>query len=262
MENRQYCVYNQTSECFLSLGVTVAGKGKSWLKTIVGKAPREADEGRWITHPGWIGTLGTFSARDLIYLDDTNKVLATIEHLPPFGLAPRHRDASSILELPPRTIAASQTHAGHQLVISGAEEMVFRLRTMPAEERNQIFDDAEGDPDNAGGNTLPGKSSRERRIARRVRWPRLVAYDANGTEMPIHGIRDISVTGLYLLTGERWPVGAEVRMSLQRTDGLDDHSMIPITVDLRVARWGDDGIGLEFLQPNAEQIALTSLHVR
>jgi hypothetical protein len=51
-------------------------------------------------------------------------------------------------------------------------------------------------------------------------------------------------------------------MSLQRNDGLDDATMIPTTVELRVSRWGADGVGLEFVTADEEHSALVSMHVR
>src|ERR1700688_629515 len=66
---RQYCVYNQTSECFLSLGVTLADTTFARLKGILGKRAHRFDEGTWMIGPKGVSTLGLFSPRDLIYLD-------------------------------------------------------------------------------------------------------------------------------------------------------------------------------------------------
>lgn len=111
-------------------------------------------------------------------------------------------------------------------------------------------------------NWLPQGSSSNRRVAMRKRWPRLVAYDSKGSALTVLGIRDISATGIYVMTDERWPLGAKVRMSLQRTDSIDDKATHPITVQLRVSRWGSDGVGLEFLQPEVEEAALLAMRVQ
>jgi hypothetical protein len=81
------------------------------------------------------------------------------------------------------------------------------------------------------------------------KWPRLVAHDWDGAELVVHGIRDASANGLYLLTEKRWPLNALVWMTLQRTDNSDDNSESSITVQMKVTRWGADGVGLEFVQP-------------
>lgn len=263
MEKQQYCVYNQTSECFLSLGVTLGDNTFARLKGLFGKGSLGFDEGSWLSPPRGLQTLGVFSSRDLIYLDESHKVLDIIEAFPTFRVAPTRDHATSMLALPVRTIYSSQTQPGNQLVICVAEEMEFRLRTLP----QPLYDapvevNKQGEAAPALKTWLPPGVNKDRRGAFRKRWPRLVAYDEQGSALTVHGVRDISATGLYLMTEERWPLGSEVRMSLQRTDGLDDHAAAPITVNLRVSRWGADGVGLEFVQPELETTALMAMHVR
>ena len=262
VEKQQYCVYNQTSECFLSLGVSLGDNTFARLKGLLGKGSLGFDEGSWIAPAKGLATLGVFSSRDLIYLDESHQVLDVVEGFPTFRVAPARRDAASLLALPERTIYSSQTQPGHQLVICVAEEMEFRLRTLP----QHVFDDRPSvqgsDAAPALKTWLPTGLTKDRRGAFRKRWPRLVAYGDHGETLTVHGVRDISATGLYLMTEERWPLGAEVRMSLQRTDGLDEKAANPITVQLRVSRWGSDGVGLEFVQQDSEQSALLAMQVR
>src|SRR5258708_1442716 len=69
MDKRQYCVYNQTSECFLSLGVTREDRGFARFKGLLrGRAPRY-DEGFWLSRPKGVHLLRLFSSRDLVFLD-------------------------------------------------------------------------------------------------------------------------------------------------------------------------------------------------
>jgi PilZ domain len=260
MDRLQYCVYNQTSECFLSLGVILCGNIFARLQSMRGKLGQRFDEGAWFNRPTGIHTMGIFSARDLIYLDGAQKVLSVIESFPSFHLAPYRKDAASILALPVRTIQSSQTLPGNQLVICVAEEMEFRLRSISS---HGVMESGCVPADSStlmAKTRLPQGVSHDRRNSRRKSWPRLVAYDAAGGALPIHGIRDISSAGLYLMTKERWPLGARIRMSLQRTDTANDGSDTPITVELRVARWGEDGVGLEFQQADMEEAsALVSI---
>ena len=103
-------------------------------------------------------------------------------------------------------------------------------------------------------------SAPDRRSARRKRWPRLVAYDSAGGALEVHGVKDMSASGLYLMTEERWPLGARVTMTLQRTDGLEDNPRNnTISVQLRVVRWGADGVGLAFMQSDIEESPLLEL---
>jgi len=262
MEKQRFCVYNQTSECFLSLGVTLGTNTLVRLKAMFTKAFWRSDEGRWITRPIGLNTVGVLSARDLIYLDENHKVLDVIESLPRFCMAPERKGAAGVLALPLRAIYSSQTQPGNQLVICRAEEMEFRLRSTLQSALDECMPTATGEKRAWTKSWLPSGSSNNRRAAMRKRWPRLVAYDSKGSAIAVHGIRDISATGIYVMTEERWPVGAQVKMSLQRTDSIDENSRNPITVQLRVSRWGDDGVGLEFIQPEAEETALMAMNVR
>jgi len=241
----QYCVYNQTSECFLSLGITNGDSTLARFKGVLaGRSPRY-DEGKWVTHPMGVHFFHLFSSRDLVFLDEKHRVIAVIESFPPFRFAPLGPSVASVLALPVRTISSSQTQPGNQLVICAAEELEFRLRGMPDLEPLELQPPRKW---------TAHDSPVDRRVARRKRWPRLVAYDCSGGALEVHGVKDMSANGLYLMTEERWPLGAQVMMTLQRTDGLDDGSRSnTITVQLRVVRWGSDGVGLSFVQQELEE---------
>jgi hypothetical protein len=263
MGTPQYCVYNQTSECFLSLGVT---HGDSTLQhlagLLAGRTPR-FDEGKWLAHPKGMHFFRLFSSRDLVFLDDKHRVIGLAESFPPFQFAPIGPEVASALALPVRTIDSSQTQPGNQLVICAAEELEFRLRSMPDLERYELTDALLTADDAPGPKKWTAQSSApDRRSARRKRWPRLVAYDSAGGVLEVHGVKDMSASGLYLMTEERWPLGARVTMTLQRTDGVEDNPRNnTISVQLRVVRWGADGVGLSFMQSETEESPLMALTV-
>jgi hypothetical protein len=75
----------------------------------------------------------------------------------------------------------------------------------------------------------------------------LAAYYWNGDAPTAHGIRDISSTGLYIVTEERWYPGTLVLMTLQRTDCGEELAERAIAVNSRAVRWGPDGVGLQFV---------------
>jgi uncharacterized membrane protein (UPF0127 family) len=260
MDIRRYCVYNQTNECFLSLGVAAARTPIDRLKGMLEKRPQGNREGYWIDRPNGINTVGIFAARDLIYLDNGNKVIQAIESVRPMHFAHFHGRAATALALPPGAIQSSQTQLGNQILVCEAEEMVFRLRGTPKPKGDTATPAAKA----TEGEEAPARATdtKDRRISPRRRWPHLAAFDTEGESVLLHGVRDISTTGLYVITQERWPIGTQVRLSLQRTDGLDDTSMIPTTVELRVSRWGEDGVGLEFVKADPEHAALVSMHLR
>lgn len=128
MENRTYCVYNQTRECFLSLGVNIADTTFARLKGLIGRLKLRSDEGLWVVPSNGVHTWGVLIPLDLIYLDENYRVIYLTEHFPRFRIAPLRTQAASVLELPPHAIYSSQTQVGDQLVICMAEEMENRLR--------------------------------------------------------------------------------------------------------------------------------------
>jgi hypothetical protein len=75
----------------------------------------------------------------------------------------------------------------------------------------------------------------------------LIAHFFTGGAPQSHDIRDISATGLYVVTSERWYPGTVVRMTLTKPDLGQAPSERSITVHAKSVRWGNDGVGLEFV---------------
>jgi hypothetical protein len=81
--------------------------------------------------------------------------------------------------------------------------------------------------------------------------PGLAAYYWTGGPSTPHEIKDISTTGLYVVTEERWYPGTLVLMTLQNTAFGEQVAERTICVHSRAVRWGKDGVGLQFvLQKN------------
>jgi uncharacterized membrane protein (UPF0127 family) len=261
MERPQYCVYNQTSECFLSLGVTHADSSLVRFKGLLAARMQRYDEGKWVVQPRGMHFFHIFASRDLVFLDEKHRVVEALASFPPTRFAPIGAKVASVLDLPLHTIDSSQTQPGNQLVICAAEELEFRLRSMPGLQKYEFSDFPLAHDDVSAPKKWNAQGAvSDRRIARRKRWPRLVAYDSRGDALEVHGVKDMSANGLYLITEERWPLGARVMMTLQRTDGIDDNSRgNAITVQLRVIRWGDDGVGLAFVQSEMEESPLLAV---
>jgi uncharacterized membrane protein (UPF0127 family) len=127
-------VYNQTRECFISLGVTPADTTLGRLRGLIGRLELKFDDGVWVVPSRGIHTLGVLFPLDLIYLDANNRVLHLIEHFPPFRVAPLRAHAASVLELPTHTIYSSQTQMGDHLLICAAEEMQRHLSRASVEQ--------------------------------------------------------------------------------------------------------------------------------
>ena len=62
-------------------------------------------------------------------------------------------------------------------------------------------------------------------------------------------IANISSTGVYLLTDERWPPGTIISLTLQRKGPPESSSERRITLPAKAVRWGKDGVGLSFALP-------------
>src|SRR5271165_1810411 len=100
MKERIYCVYNQTRESFLCLGVSAADTTFARLKGLIGKLKLRLDEGLWVVPSRGVHTVGVLFPLDLIYLDEKHRVVHLIEHFPRFRIAPIRIQAESVLELP------------------------------------------------------------------------------------------------------------------------------------------------------------------
>jgi PilZ domain len=93
----------------------------------------------------------------------------------------------------------------------------------------------------------------DQRRPQRYVAPRLVAYFFDGGTPTAHCIRDISSNGLYLLTTQRWYPGTLVTITLQRTEKDQAGVKQSITVQARVMRSAEDGVGLRFVVPKSAE---------
>jgi hypothetical protein len=94
---------------------------------------------------------------------------------------------------------------------------------------------------------------RDRRRADRQSLPGLIAYFFTGGAPVPQKINNISVTGFYLETDDRWMPGTVVRMTLQKMGSKGDDPTDTITVNSRIVRWGPDGEGFEFILTDLDE---------
>jgi len=87
----------------------------------------------------------------------------------------------------------------------------------------------------------------ELRSAPRGAVPGLAAYYWTGAAPKAHSVRDISATGLYVVTEERWYPGTLILMTLQEADKDEESSGLVLSVQSRAVRWGNDGVGLQLI---------------
>ncbi len=82
--------------------------------------------------------------------------------------------------------------------------------------------------------------------------PGLAAFHKSGkdgSEMSRDGIKDISASGVYLLTSERWQPGELIPLTLQKLGPLEMGAENQATVFAKAVRWGKDGVALSFILP-------------
>jgi len=86
-----------------------------------------------------------------------------------------------------------------------------------------------------------------RRRALRHMAPHLVAFYSEGGAPQPRQIRNVSDSGFYLLTDQRWGPGTLITMMLQRTQESGDGSADSIAVRAKVIRVDDDGVAMAFV---------------
>jgi hypothetical protein len=97
---------------------------------------------------------------------------------------------------------------------------------------------------------FPSPSPADRRKAPRKLIDNLVAFYWTGGSPTVNPVRDISSSGLYVVTTERWYPGTVIRMTLTKTKAVEETREISICVCAEVVRWGNDGVGLRFAVDN------------
>jgi uncharacterized membrane protein (UPF0127 family) len=305
MGSRVHCAYNQTRECFLGLEVKAVDLSAVHVGELLLERPLNSGEGVWMRPFRGIPAIEMPAPLDLIYLDESRRVIDAVESFPTFQVSSFSPQPASVLALPAHSIYSSQTQTGDQLVLCVAEEMQQQLERLsgsrseavaapaiaqtpsaPAEEtptvagvvllREQpLWSEGPGllkleDP--MGQEKPPAKGTYEMELVtpgkKPARQPRnwlgrwwapdprkaprhpaqgLAAYFWNGSAPAAHTVRDISSSGLYLVTEERWFPGTLVLMTLQRTDCGEEIAERTIAVQSRAVRWGPDGVGLQFI---------------
>jgi uncharacterized protein len=288
-DTRKYCVYNQTRESFISLGVSMADSAAKQLKALLDDLSVQPDAGLWLSPFRGIPATKGLIPVDLIYLDEDNRVIQAVESFPNYVIDPAREQPASALIVAARTILSSQTQPGDRLLICYAEEMEKHLgsshrggktssqrsfqsssaRTVVAEPPPEVDRSTEllaahqrlveKETTELENSSSAGVSwfirflrwlSTDRRASKRHPLPGLVAYYWTGGAPQAFHIADISNVGIYLLTDERWFPGTMILMTLQRTNTDGDDPDDFISVLTKVIRWGSDGVGLTFVPSN------------
>ncbi len=102
----------------------------------------------------------------------------------------------------------------------------------------------------------PGAYETDRRKGSRIPIPNLVAYDTTtGVAQPFE-VGDISATGMFLLTEERWPPGSVLSLSIQREGPQETGTERRFQLQAGAVRLAQNGVGLSFVMPNGMEVRL------
>jgi hypothetical protein len=96
----------------------------------------------------------------------------------------------------------------------------------------------------------PVSSPSDRRRAARRYVPGMVAHYFTGGAPKPKDVADISISGMYLLTDDRWMPGTMIQMTLQKPCAYGEKKQ-SMNVLSRIVRRGSDGVAIEFIMPEA-----------
>jgi hypothetical protein len=96
---------------------------------------------------------------------------------------------------------------------------------------------------------LYGLPLHDRRRSERRAVPGLVSYYWDGGPSLARDVREISSTGLFLVTDQRWYPGTLVTMTIQNAGNAEAGANNSIVVQAKVVRLDTEGVGLEFAFP-------------
>ena len=284
----QFCAFNQSRESFISLEVKVVDSPLTLQEFTPAGWDLDASEGVWITRLDCIPANGFPQLLDIVLLDAQCKVVRVVDSSP--GSCPSWDGLAveSALILPLHAVFSTETRAGDQLVICPADEMqrrlekianpaleiagavmlrekplwsggpgVLRLNNRSALPRAQMSVTHEMPLASVEGGALRSPIgwlkkwwTPDPRRAPRVPAPGLAAYYWNGCTPEPHAVRNISSSGLYVVTEERWYPGTLVLMTLQHGESVEQVAERSIAVHTRAVRWDEDGVGLQFVLPD------------
>ena len=87
------------------------------LRGLLGSSDLPAGDGMWIRPCRQVHMFGMRYAIDVVFLDESNRVVGLTEELRPWKISPLVKAATSVLELPAGTIARTGLQTGQLLTI-------------------------------------------------------------------------------------------------------------------------------------------------
>jgi uncharacterized protein len=112
--------YNQTRQVYLATKLGMADTHWSRLRGLLGTSASDFRNGcgLWIVPCKGVHTLAMRFPIDVVYLDDTKKVVHIERELQPWRFAPVRMKAASVIELPIQTVSGTGTAVGDKIEIT------------------------------------------------------------------------------------------------------------------------------------------------
>lgn len=116
--------FNQTRQTFLATEMRVANTHWQRLRGLLGTNTSSFQSGRglWIVPCRGVHTIAMRYPIDVVYLDANDSVVHVEENVRPWRLTPVRMDATTIIELPARTVWNTGTKPGDQIEIASVEK--------------------------------------------------------------------------------------------------------------------------------------------
>ncbi len=108
---------------------------------------------------------------------------------------------------------------------------------------------------NLYGNSSDSLSSHRNRAERR-HSPGLAAFHWKGYSAQQNAVKDISSTGAFLFTDERWAPDELISLTLQRIGPIEKTPENCFAVQAKVVRWNDHGVAVTFVLPPGADLRL------
>ena len=111
--------FNQTRQVYLATDLAIAQTHWTRLRGLLGVSEGDFRNGRglWIRPCRGVHTLAMRFPIDVVYLDRAGRVVHIEHNLQPWRFSPVRMQAASVLELPSRTLARTETALGDHIEI-------------------------------------------------------------------------------------------------------------------------------------------------
>ncbi|MGA8742373.1 MAG: hypothetical protein WB561_14400 [Terracidiphilus sp.] len=281
MGSQKLCACDRTRQSAIGVQIEFVDTVKQPFTAIVKGLSDVSEDGLWLNPFRGIPPGPRLSRFDVIYLDENCRVLEYAENFTEAEFEPLGMVPASALILPAHTLTSIHIQRGDQFricrnseALAGFDDMLLQAEPDHAFQcaknigisasKAQVLNREEPaiKHETASSEGVDGRPSLkvrflrwlfpesapiDRRRGERLRVPGLVAYYWTGGAPQAYQLGNVSGSGLYLLTEERWLPGTRIVMTLQ-TEKRESNTEDIVRVESKVIRWGEEGVGCEFVE--------------